>query len=142
MQQTDAGFSVVIPHFYDSLQKWTPAVSYQGKTAYTFTQLLRVMEKKKGSTITIMAYRDFFEGTNGTREVSEAEIREASNGGYSTKIIVAQETGNVDPDYVTFYGQPKSDLYGALDGIYSIFGSYVNFGGVAVHYLDTFLSME
>ncbi len=142
MQSVNAGFSVVIPHFYDSLQKWTPQITYQGTTAYTYTQLLRVLEKKKGSNIIIMAYRDFFEGANGTRQISEPEIIEASNGGYSTKVIVAQETGNVSPDYVTFYNQPKSDLMSALSDIRSTFGGYRSFRGVAVHYIDAFLELR
>ncbi|MEJ0002227.1 MAG: hypothetical protein WDN09_03590 [bacterium] len=38
----------------------------------------------------------------------EREVNEASGAGHTTRIIVAQETGNVDPDYVTFYGMTKN----------------------------------
>ncbi|HVV39085.1 MAG TPA: hypothetical protein VHD31_02045 [Candidatus Paceibacterota bacterium] len=142
MQKVEGKLSVVIPHFYDSKQAWTPAVSYKGTTAYTFTQLLKILERKPGSSLIVMAYRNFFEGDGGTREISQAEIDEASTGGYSTSIVVAQETGNVDPSYVTFYGLSKSDLLASIKDIYSAFDSDQNFGGVAIHYLEPFLDLK
>lgn len=142
MQNVDAGFSIVIPHFYDSVDKWTPPISYGGKTQYTFTHLLSVLKQKSDSSIIIMAYRNFFEGSNGVRDISETEIKEASDGGYPTKIIVAQETGNVDPPYVTFYGYSKSAVLSAFDQIYAGFGGYADFGGISVHYIEPYLALQ
>lgn len=142
MQNVPAQFSIVIPHFYDDVQSWTPQVSYKGLDAHTFTHLLKVLEKKPKSTIIIMAYRNFFDENNGTKQISEVEINEATKGKYGTKVIVAQETGNVSPGYVTFYDYPKVSLFDALDDISTYFGRYANFGGVAVHYFDSFVKME
>ena len=89
-----------------------------------------------------MAYRNFFDDENGVRDISEAEIKEASEGDYTTSIVLAQETGNVSPGYVTFYDYPKSSLFDALGEIKNHFEGYDNFGGVAVHYFDSFLKME
>lgn len=136
------GLSVVIPHFYDSEQKWTPTFNYNGQSAATFTHLLRVLAKKENTSIIIMSYRNFFEENNGTKQISLAEIKEATTGGYKTKIIVAQETGDVSPGYVTFYGLPKDNLYDSIAEIGNYFGTYKNFGGVAVHYLDSFVKMK
>ncbi len=141
MKNVDAGFSVVIPHFYDDVIAWTPKFTYGGKNAYTFTHLLDVLQQKPGSTMTIMAYRNFFTGDNGTQDIATSEITEASTGGYRTKIIVAQETGDVQPSYVTFHGMTKKDLFSALTNIRTAFGPYANFGGVAVHYLDPYLQL-
>lgn len=138
MKSVDAVFSIVIPHFYDSTQAWTPAINYNGSTKYTFTHLLDILQNKPGSEIILMSYRDFFSGPNGTQEISEAEIKEASSGKYSTLITVAQETGNVDPSYVTFYGSTKANLFSNLSTISGYFGKYSNYGGTAVHYLDSF----
>ncbi|MEZ0209161.1 MAG: hypothetical protein ACAH17_03250 [Candidatus Paceibacterota bacterium] len=138
---SDLAFSISIPHFYDDAQAWTPAITYAGKTMHTFNHLLAVMEKKPGSTILLMSYRDTFEGTNGTRQISETEIKEAS-AGYSTNVIVSQETGNVDPDFVTYYGGTKAEVMNAVATIQSAFSSYSRFGGVAVHYMDSFLEMR
>jgi hypothetical protein len=100
------------------------------------------MEKKPGSSIIIMAYRNFFEEDNGTKQISETEIREATQGRYATKIIVAQETGNVPPGYVTFYDYPKVSLHDAMVEIQDYFGQFDAFGGIAVHYFDSFLKLE
>lgn len=138
---TDIKFSIAIPHFYDDAQAWTPAFAYGGKTTYAFNHLLNILEKKPGSTMLLMSYRDFFDGTNGTRQISETEIKEAS-AGFSTNIIVSQETGNVDPAYVTYYGGTKADVMNALSVIKTGFSSYSRFGGTAVHYIDSFLQMK
>jgi hypothetical protein len=141
MKSVPAGFSIVIPHFYDKEQKWTPTFTYNGVDGYAYTHLLNVLSQKNNTEVIIMAYRNFFNNSNGTKQISEEEIKEASNG-YGTKVIVAQETGDVPPAYVTFHDYPKVSLYDALDDIQSHFGSYKNYGGTAVHYFDSFLKLE
>ncbi len=142
LKGSDLKFSIAIPHFYDDAQAWTPTITYGGKTMHTYNHLLTILEKKPGSMILIMAYRNFFEGANGTREISEVEIKEAAQGNYSTDIIVAQETGNVDPAFVTFYGLTKAALFGDISKINSAFNSYSSYGGTAVHYIDSFLDLK
>jgi uncharacterized repeat protein (TIGR01451 family) len=142
MKGVDGAFSVVIPHFYDSRQAWTPSLSFGGKQAFAFTHLLDILQAKPGSSLIIMAYRNYFEGDGGTRELAAAELDEAAQGGYAARVVVAQETGNVEPSYVTFYGMSKADLAAALGDIRAAFGSNKNFGGVAVHYLEPFLDLK
>jgi hypothetical protein len=142
MADVDAGFSIVIPHFYDATQKWTPQITYNGKKAHTYTHLLSVLKKKPGSTIIIMSYRNFFEGNDGVEQLSAPEIAEAATSGSGTKVIVAQETGNVDPNYVTFYGFSKSDYLDAVNAIYTGFSHQISFAGVATHYMDSFLQLQ
>jgi uncharacterized repeat protein (TIGR01451 family) len=139
---SDIKFSMAIPHFYDKNQAWTPTITYGGVTTHTFSHLLRILEKKPGSMILLMSYRDYFEGAGGTKEIALAEIQEASTGGYSTLVLVGQETGNVDPAYVTFYGSTKTVVLNMLGTISSAFGSYSNYGGTATHYIDSFLAMR
>ncbi|HVZ76339.1 MAG TPA: hypothetical protein VG934_03685 [Candidatus Paceibacterota bacterium] len=138
---TPGTFEIVIPHFYDSEVAWTPSFTYGGTDAYAYTHLLQVLERRPGSEVVVMAYRNFFAGDNGTEQISQAEVKEASNG-YSTRVIVAQETGNVDPSYVTFYGMTKADLLANIQDIYAAFDPYKSFGGVAVHYLEPFLDLK
>lgn len=142
MQSAGAGFTVVVPHFYDSTQKWTAQVTYNGKTAYTFTHLLNILDRKQGSGIIIMSYRNFYSGNNdGVKELSTPELAEASSG-YRTKVLIAQETGNVEPPYVTFYGDSKANFLNAVSTIYSGFSGYAAFGGVSVHYIDPYLELR
>lgn len=131
-------FSVVIPHFYDSTQAWTPKVTFNSKSDYTYNHIVRSLDRNAGSMVIIMAYRDHFDGKDGTKELVVPEIQQTS----TTKVIVAQETGNVEPNYVTFYGKPRSELFSALGSIYSTFGNSTGFGGAAVHYFDPFMALK
>lgn len=142
MKTVDARFSIVIPHFYDDKQNWTPSFDYGGKDAYAYTHLLDVLKQKSDTSIIIMAYRNFFDGENGIRDISQAELQEASDGGYGTKVIVAQETGDVPPAYVTFHARPKSALFDTLSDVQNNFGKYKDFGGTAVHYFDAFVKLN
>ncbi len=135
-------FSLVIPHFYDDAQKWTPSITYGGVTTYTFNHLLRILDRRPNSTIILMSYRNFSEGKDGTIQISNVEVQQASTGNHSTKVIVAQETGDVEPDYVTFFGLPKTEYIKQVGLINNAFESMKNFGGIAVHYIDPFLNLR
>ncbi|MBY0310058.1 DUF11 domain-containing protein [Patescibacteria group bacterium] len=140
LESSPLRFGVVIPHFYDSEQAWTPAITYGNQTAHTFTHLLRILNRKTNSTIIVMSYRNFFEGNNGVRQLSSPEITEAR--GSATKVIVAQEVGNVEPDYVTYFGTTKSLLTSNIALINNTFGTESGFGGVAIHHYDPYLLLR
>nr|MBP9686958.1 hypothetical protein [Candidatus Doudnabacteria bacterium] len=129
----------VIPHFYDCAQKWTPNISYGGKSDCTFNHLLTILDRSPNSTISIMAYRNFALGDNGVVKLVQEELKQAM--GRPTKIVVAQETGDVDPSYVTYFGTGKSYLYGEFAKIVNSVGSMSSFGGIAVHYIDPFSAL-
>jgi len=135
-------FSVVVPDFYDEKDGMTPKFAYNGQTDYTFTHLLNILDKKQNSSIIIMSYRNFADGKNGTIEISNNEMQTANNGAYNTKIIIAQETGNVPPPYITFNNTSKKYFDGQIDSINSAFKPYYNFGGIAVHYVNAFLALK
>jgi len=134
---TDMRFAVVIPHFYDSAVAWTPKVTSAGITDHTYNHLLRILDKKEGNAIIIMAYRDYFSGKNGIEDISKSEVVLAGK----TKVIIAQETGNYEPNYITHYGQSRANLDAVIGQINANFGVYEGFGGVAVHHLETFLAL-
>ncbi len=137
---THLQFAVVIPHFYDRTANWTPEIAYGGTTGFTYEILLNILEKKPGSSIIVMAYRNYFDNDNGVRVISEPEVLDAT--GSSTRIVIAQETGKVPPHYITFHGMSKNELLLALERIQAEFKIHPNFGGVAVHYLQPFLELE
>jgi hypothetical protein len=56
-------------------------------------------------------------------------------------VIVAQEVGDVEPSYVTFYGKSYSYFSSQLSIIQDTFVPYGSFSGVAVNYLDPFLKL-
>lgn len=132
--------SFVIPHFYDSAQAWTPAVTHEGISAHTFDHMLRILDARAGSSIILMSYRNFAQGNDGSIQISQKEVDGAA--GRPTKVIVAQETGNVEPDYVTFYGTSRAEYEKQVAQINSAFGAKSGFGGIAVHYIDPFLELR
>ena len=140
MEGMNAKLSIVIPHFYDDRIQWAPSVSYGGTTTYPFNHVLDILQNKPGSVMVVMAYRNSASGNNGTEALAQTEMDEAK--GTATKIVVAQETGDVQPSYVTFYGLTKASLYSSLFAVTSYFDPYSSFGGVAVHYLDPFLELK
>lgn len=134
--------SIVIPHFYDDQQAWTPEVIYKGVTQHTFSHVIDILDNRTGSTIILMSYRNFAEGDNGTIQISEVEVREASNSAHRTKVIIGQETGKVDPEYVTYYGLSKEYYLEQIGIVQNRFKTKLGFGGMAVHYIEPFLELE
>lgn len=129
----------VIPHFYDCMQKWTPNITYNGKSDCTFNHLLAIVDKSPKSTISIMAYRNFADGDNSVLKLVQEELKQSL--GRSTKIVIAQETGDVDPGYVTYFGTGKSYMYSEFAKIVTALGDLDSFGGMAVHYIDPFTAL-
>ena len=135
-------FSVVIPDFYDKKDGLTPKFSYNGKKDFAFGHLLNVLDRRANSSIIIMSYRNFAKGKDGTIEISDNEMRTAKSGAYQTKIIIAQETGDVPPPYITFHNTSKNYLFKEIEKINSAFVAYSNFGGIAIHYANAFLALK
>ncbi len=136
---TDLTLSVVIPEFYDEESGETPPIYYAGKSLYTTEQLLRVLDKRANSSIILMSYRNFSRGLDGSIDISKEEINTANK--YSTKVIIAQETGDVEPPYITFYSTGKNHYDKQLGLILGAFKNDKSFGGVATHYVNAFLEL-
>lgn len=142
MGSNNLKLSIVIPHFYDSGQKWTPSFTYNNITDYTFNHLLRILDTRPGSSIILMSYRNFALDKDGSVEISKSEIDQTSNGNHLTKIIIGQEAGEVEPDYVTFYNTSKSEYKKQISIINNTFSRSKNFGGIAIHYIDYLLELK
>lgn len=129
--------AVVIPHFYDATQKWTPAVKFNNVTDYTFNHILSILNTAPDSDIIVMSYRNFAQGSDGVIQLSEPEIVAASQSS-GTKVIVAQETGDVDPSYVTYFRKSKSYMDGQVSMVNNYFAGYSGFDGIAVNYYEPY----
>ncbi len=140
LENSDLEFSVVIPDFYDGASGETPRFIYGINYSYTFTHLLRVLDRKPGSTILVMAYRNQSEGADGSIEISEDEILSAD--GYSTKVVVAQETGDILPTSFTFYNTSLSSLNTQVDKIDKAFLDNESYNGIAIHYINALMELE
>ncbi|OHB08431.1 MAG: hypothetical protein A3I19_00100 [Candidatus Zambryskibacteria bacterium RIFCSPLOWO2_02_FULL_38_13] len=120
----------------------TQKFTYDGEKDYAFKHLLNVLDKRPNGSIIIMSYRNLAIGDDSTVEISSNEMRTAKSGAYKTKIIIAQETGDVPPPYITFHSTSKKYLFSQIEKINTTFDSYPNFGGVAIHYANAFLALR
>ncbi len=134
--------SVVVPDFYDKKDKATPKFAYGGQNGYIFDHLIKILDRRQNSSIIIMSYRNFADGKDGSIGVSANEMRTAKSNAQNTKIVIAQETGDVTPPYITFYSTSKKNLLEQVAKIDSAFKSNPNFGGIAIHYANAFLALK
>lgn len=137
---SDLEFTVVIPEFYDSEDDITPKFMYARSRESTLNHLLKILDRRPGSKIIVMAYRNWSLGENGTIDISMSEITEANN--YQTKIIIAQETGNVEPHYITFYNTSRRHFDRQLTVINDELRKELSFGGTAVHFINSFMELR
>jgi hypothetical protein len=134
--------TIVVPLFYDENEGWTPPVTVDGVTDYTYRQVVRLLNELPAGDgrIIEMAYRNFATGTNSAIALSTQEVQDTDP--TNVKILIAQETGPVTPNYVTFYGTSRAQLFSQLGAINQAFASDTAFGGVAIDYLDPFLELQ
>ncbi|MFZ2621330.1 MAG: hypothetical protein WAX85_02120 [Minisyncoccia bacterium] len=140
LDKTDLELSVVIPDFYDGQNDKSPSFSYRGKSGFTFDHLVSVLDRRPGSKIILMSYRNFTDGEDGTIEISKNEIIKANNS--KTKVVIAQETGNVEPPYITFFNKPHSYYNKQLAVIQKTFYVEKSYGGLATHYVNSLLELK
>lgn len=140
LDNSDLHLSVVIPEFYDDSTPETKSFRYKGKRKYALDHLLTVLERRSGSKIIIMSYRNESRGDNGAIKISEDEIHVANS--YSTKVIIAQETGDVPPPYITFFNTSRSHFNQQVALIEKAFEKESSFGGTAIHYINSFLDLK
>ncbi len=140
LDNTDLSMSVVIPEFYDGTNDETPRFTYLGKEGFAIDHLLRIMQRRPQSSIVIMSYRNIGRGDDSAVDVSMDEITKADK--TSVKIIVAQETGDVEPPYITFHKTSRAYLDKQLGVIRSDLDKNKSFGGIALHYVNAYLDLR
>lgn len=140
LNNTDLQFSVVVPEFYDGTLDETPMFNYRGKKAYAIEHLLSILDRRAGSKIIVMSYRNFSQGKDGSIDVSTNEILTANK--YNTKVVLAQETGDVPPPYITFYGKSKNEYEEQVKILEEEFINEKSYGGLATHYINAFMELK
>jgi len=132
--------SFVIPEFYDGMGDKTPQFFYGYRYNYTVDHLLRILDKRTNSKIIVMSYRNFNDGADGAIEISRDEITRANK--YNTKVIIAQELGDIEPANYTFYNTSHSYYKKNIDEIEKTFTSEKSFGGIAAHYINALMELN
>ena len=140
LDKSDLSLSVVIPEFYDGENDMTPKFTYNGQKNYAISHLLRVLDKREGSKIIVMSYRNKSEGKDGAIEISKGEISVAEK--FKTKIVLAEETGDVEPPYITFHNTSKSYYLKQVSLLEKAFSKNKSYNGIAIHYVNSFLDLK
>ena len=87
--------------------------------------------------VTVLAYRNFAEGIDGTIRLVSLEMDYADTVG--KKVMIGQETQEgLSPDYVTFGGSSYVRLNRELKKIEKAVGKRPSFGGFAIHYYESY----
>ncbi len=134
LQGSDLQFSVAIPEFFEAAAQQSPKFSYNGTSGHTLDHLLSILERKPGSTLLLMAYRDTALGKNGTIELSKDEIKQANDS--RTKIIIAVEVGDVGTPGISFYRKPRAEYLAHIQYLQNAFASEGSFAGIATDHLE------
>jgi hypothetical protein len=132
--------SFVIPEFYDGTFEKTSGFFYGWKYGHAVDHLLTILDKKPGSKIILMSYRNYSLGNDGSIDISKYEISKAEKS--KTKIVIAHEAGDVEPDYVTFYGTSKQYYEDQVDLVEEAFRNEASFGGIAIHYINALMELN
>ncbi len=140
LNNKDLELTVVIPEFYDGSNGETPKFLYNGKSKYASEHLLSILDRREGSKVIIMSYRNFTKGIDGSIDISKDEINSANE--HKTKIIIAQETGDVEPPYITFHNTNKKYFNRQKTELDKAFMRDKSYGVVAIHYINAFLDLK
>jgi hypothetical protein len=87
-----------------------------------------------------MSYRNFSEGDNGSIAISKDEISKANK--RQSKIIIAQETGDVEPPFITFHNTSRRLYNKQVATIENTFAQNKSYNGTATHYINAFLELK
>ena len=123
-------FSVDIPFWFDDDPNYR--ILWHGSVKAPTQHVLDTVD-----SITVMAYRNFAEGEDGTVRLVSLEMDYADRIG--KPVVIGQETQeNLTPAYVTFGGTSCSALYKEMDKIKGALGKRPSFGGFALHHYDSY----
>ncbi len=133
--------TMIVPYFYTAENGSTSPITVNGVSDYAYGQIVRALNAlpRGDGRVMVLAYRNTATGSDGSVALARPEVQVA--GGTNVSVVIAQETGNVQPGSITFYGMPKTSLFSSIQQIDSAFSSETAYGGVAVDYLNSFLAM-
>jgi hypothetical protein len=123
-------FGVDIPFWFDDDSSYR--ILWRGQVKPPSWHVLDTVD-----AITVMAYRNFAEGADGTVQLISMEMEYADQ--LKKPVVVGQETQeNLLPAYVTFGGTSCSQFHRELKKIQGVVGHRPSFGGFAIHHYESY----
>jgi hypothetical protein len=133
------GFTV--PYWFDGSNGNVPEVTFDGSKGYPFQLALPLLAPLDDTVLNVMAYRNFTAGSNGSIALFDPNMAAVVAEGSSTNLLLGQETGNVRPPDVTFYGLGCSAFETAASQLHVKFDPDPNYAGDAVDDVETMLAL-
>ncbi len=111
------------------------SIRHDGLTMTPTEHVIRLLDDGSGeaNAVSIMAYRDSTDGSDGTLALAAEEFEMAAAVGNRVKVRVAQEISDVEPSSITFHQEGSEALSSAISAIAEQYGSDDSFGGVAIN---------
>ncbi len=123
-------FGVDVPFWFDDDSSYR--ILWHGRVKLPTQHVLDTVD-----TITVMAYRNFAEGSDGTIQLVSLELNYADELG--KKVVIGQETQeDLFPAYVTFGGTSCAQMRRELEKIQKAVGHRPSFGGFAFHHYESY----
>lgn len=122
-----------VPFWFDDDP--TYRIEWQGRVLPPSHHLLDIADY-----LTVMAYRNYAEGTEGVIELSRRELEYAGRVG--KYVMIGQETqADLFPTYLTYGGTSAAYLQSELAKIAAAFQASPGYGGIAIHHYDTYQAL-
>lgn len=132
--------SVVVPEFFDKSSNLTPKFFWNGRYDFTINHLVKIMKTRKDSSLLVMAYRNFNTGYDGVFDISKDEIKAGNK--HNVKTIIAVETGDFMPPFITYYNTNKRYYNQNTSEILEYYKNEPSFSGIATHYINSLMEMR
>lgn len=123
-------FGVDIPFWFDDDP--TMAVDWNGNFKPPSYHILDTVD-----SVTVMDYRNFTDGPNGSIELVREEIEYADE--VQKKVCIGQETkSNLYPSYITFAGMSEEEMELRFQKLVSTYIKHPSFDGIAIHHYRSY----
>jgi hypothetical protein len=136
----DLGFA--IPYWFDNENGNIKSITWNGKTGPVLFHILDRLNTLPKSNVVVMAYRNAALGNDGSIAHSRTEIDYAAANAPHVKVLIGQETTNVEPAKITFFGQTQTELSSEVRLIETEFTKSGVYGGVAINDFGGFKALS
>ena len=126
IEEADIIYACDIPFWYDD----DPSLilNWNGETKPPSFHILDTID-----SVTIMDYRNFADGPNGSIALAKNEIDYAAS--IKKKIYIGQETKeNLYPEYITFAGMTEQEMESQIKKLLEAYRNNPGFAGIAIHH--------
>ena len=134
---------LAIPFWFDAADDEAPGpVRFRGELKPVAHHIIDMVRRLHRAYLVVMSYRNQTGGEDGSIALARGELDYAAGIGASCGLVVGQQYGDVEPDFITFHGFTRSQFQAAADAITAAFSGYRQFRGLAVDDLDAYMAAD